>query len=76
MIYAMHKPIQQLWNKITARLFAPNLLTHIANLYGGLLVTIFIIFLIIIILRKWFPLAYSILSGKRMYFTPTKIERK
>lgn len=65
-IYSMHKPIQQIYNKIIAFLFPKSIISYLINLYGGLFFTLAVILIIGIILQKTMPLVFGIMNGGRV----------
>ena len=55
MNYAIHKPIQQFYNKIIAMCFKPRLTCYLINLYGGGVITVFFILAFVMIAFKLNP---------------------
>lgn len=70
LIYAMHKPIQQSYNKLIASYFSADLYTYCLNLVGGLVFTSISILSIVYVLHSITPRFLFFLNGKRkIYFS-------
>ena len=68
LIYAMHKPIMQAYNKIIAKLFTANLFSHLLNLFGGIIFTTTVLLLTILIMNKIMPKTLILLNrGKKIF---------
>lgn len=63
--YAVHKPVQQLYNKIIAICFAPSVISYIINLYGGCLMTLIFIYIFVKVMLKIVPKFLITLNGGR-----------
>lgn len=63
--YAVHKPVQQLYNKIIAICFAPSVVSYIINLYGGCLMTLIFIYIFVQVMLKIVPKFLITLNGGR-----------
>jgi len=65
-IYATHKPIQQIFNKIFQFLLPSSLAGHLINVYVGAALALLVIALAGIMLRRFCPKMFSILNGGRI----------
>lgn len=65
LIYAMHKPIQQAFNKITARLFSADLFGYTFNLLGGTVFSLCVILVFVCIMERFMPRVLLVLNGGR-----------
>lgn len=65
MNYALHKPVQQFYNKIVAMLFKPTLAGYLVNLLGGGIITVGFIIVFVKIASKLTPRLLEILNGGR-----------
>ena len=65
MNYAIHKPIQQLYNKIIAMISKPTLAGYLVNLLGGGIITVGFIILFVKIASKLTPHLLEVLNGGR-----------
>lgn len=63
--YAMHKPIQQIINKVFEKLLVPNVFGHFVDVYIGSALTITTITVIGMALNKLTPHLFYILNGGR-----------
>ena len=68
LIYAIHKPVEQVFNKVVAKLFAASLGAHLLNLFGGTLFTLTVVLVTIYVMGKIVPKTTLILNGGRKIF--------
>ena len=68
LIYAMHKPIEQAFNKVVAKFFSAGLEAHLLNLFGGVLFTLTVVLVAIWVMGKIMPKLTSALNGGRKIF--------
>ncbi|MBE6877564.1 MAG: acyltransferase [Ruminococcaceae bacterium] len=64
-IYSMHKPVQQIFNKIFSIILPTNLISYLINFYGGTILTLIVIFIAALVLTRYFPKIFSLLNGGR-----------
>ena len=67
LLYALHKPIMQLWNKLIAKICGGvgNIYIYSINVLGGVLFTVLVIITVIYTMRKLTPKLLKVLNGGR-----------
>ena len=68
MIYALHKPFEQAFNKVVAKLFSPTLLAHLINVFGGVTFTFIVVLTAVKVMNYVCPKLLLILNGQRKIF--------